>query len=190
MRRLLLLGFWTSVLVGAGAVAFAGATGDFIGYVVAGALACVAVLAVSEMCWSDPAGKTGLLGLVLGKRACSYAQDGDLLMDLREMEVVGVFVVATDLLAYLRGGAGSCLDQGRRREWLDDADLFLSWRAPRKTATSEARQLNDWEAAHERVRLLSSPGCMTVLVDGAGNRLLLPELNPVGRGRAAHPGRR
>ena len=190
MGRLLLFVFWTSVLGGAGAAAFAGATGDFIGYVAAGALACLAVLAVAEMCWSDQVGRTGLLGLVLGKRACSYPEDRNLLMDLRQMEVAGVFVLASDLLAYLRGGAGSYFDHGRRRQWPDDADLFLSWRAPRKAAASEARQLNHWEAAHERVRLLSSPGCLTVLVDGAGNRLVLPALNPVDRGRAAHPGRR
>lgn len=190
MRRLLIFGFWASVLGGAGALAFAATTGHFIGYVVAGTLVCVGVLALAEMCWSDQVGKTGLLGLVVGRRACSRPQDRDLLIDLRDLEVAGVFVLAGDLLAYLRGGAGSYADHGRRREWPDDADLFLSWRAPRKTAVSDACQLNDWEAAHARLRLLSSPGCMTVLADGAGNRLLLPGLSPVERGRAAHPGRR
>jgi hypothetical protein len=188
MRRLLLPGFWLSVLWGAGAAVYAGTTGHFVGFVLAGALACVAVLALAELCWRDQGATTALLGLVVGTRDCVPAQEADLLWDVSELEVAGVFVLARDFLAYLKGGTGSYSLHGRRNQWPDDADLFLSWRAPRKAVIDETRRLNGWEAAHEPLRLTSSSACPTVLVDRAGHRLVLPNLRPAETSRAAHPG--
>lgn len=190
MRRLLLPGFWLSVLGGAGAAIYAGATGQFIGFVAAGVSACLAVLAMAAMCWCDQGEKISLLDLALGRRPSPEESGHEVLVDVRAIQVAGVFVLARDFLVYLRGGSGSYSEHGVRRDWPEGADLFLAWRAPKRSTAEAARQLNAWEAAHELLHLLSVATRPTVLMDSTGKRLSLPGLSPADRGQAAHPGRR
>ena len=187
---MLLSGFWFSGLGSVASASLAATTGKLIGFVGAGVLACLAVLAMAAMCWCEPTGDVSLVGLALGRRPSPEDRGREVLLDVRAMEVAAVFVLARDLLLYLRGGTGSYSEHGARRDWPEDADLFLAWRAPQKSASAAARQLNAWQARHERLRLLSVAACRTVLTDSAGDRLLLPALGPVGRGQGARPGRR
>lgn len=143
------------------------------------------------MCWNDLGGTTSLADLVLGKKAYAEQGDPDVVIDVQSIEVAGVFLVATDLLVYLRGGTGTYRGPGtgQHSQWPDQAELFLAWKATKREAAEAARELNDWEAAHEPVRLVCATAHRTVLADGRNRRLTLPELSPVATGRAAHPGR-
>lgn len=107
MRRVLLPGFWVLVAGAATAVVLAAVAGRPFSFVVGGALACLAVVVVSAMCWDDVGGKTSLVYLLLGKRARAEDVGPDLLVDVQAIEVAGVFAVARDLLVYLRGGTSS-----------------------------------------------------------------------------------
>lgn len=192
MHRLLLSAFWASAIGCIGAVAFAAVASSPFGFVIAGMLACSAVLSVSAMCWDDLGGKTSLAGLLLGKKGYAEEDGPDVVIDVHSIKVAGVFLVASDLLAYLRGGTGTYREPGtgQRSQWPDQAELFLAWKATKRAAAEAAHELNDWEAAHEPVHLLCATARRTVLTDGHNRRLTLPELSPVGTGRTAHPGRR
>ena len=193
MRRLFLPGFWASAAGAAAAVVFGAAAGHPFVFVIAGVLACFAILMVSAMCWDDVGGKTSLAKLLIGKRASAEEVGSDLFIDVESIEVIGVFEVGRDLLAQLRGGTGT-YRPGSAREpipWPDDAELFLAWQTTERAASAAARQLNAWEAAHQPLHLLCATACATVLADRENRRLTLPTLSPLGgSGRATHPRRR
>ncbi|MHB1497337.1 MAG: hypothetical protein ACYCXN_05430 [Acidimicrobiales bacterium] len=193
MRRLFLPGFWVSATGAVAAVAFAAIASQPFVFVIAGVLACFAILMVSAMCWDDVGGKTSLAELLLGKRASAIEAGADLFLDVQSIEVVGVFETGRDLLAQLRGGTGTYRPSGAREPvpWPDDAELFLAWQTTERAASAAARQLNAWEAAHQPLHLLCATACATVLADHENRRLTLPTLSPLGGGgRATHPGRR
>ena len=193
MRRLFLPGFWISAAGAVAAVTFAAVAGHPFVFVVAGVLACFAILMVSAMCWDDVGGKTSLARLLFGKRASAEEPGSDLFIDVQSIEVIGVFEVGRDLLAQLRGGTGTYRPSGAREPipWPDDAELFLAWQTTERAASAAARQLNAWEEAHQPLHLLCATACATVLADRENRRLTLPTLSPLGGGgRATHPGRR
>ena len=192
MRRLLLPGFWVSAAAGAGAVIFASITSRPFGYVLAGLFACLAMIAVSAMCWDDVGGKTSLAHLLLGKKDQPHCAGPGPLIDVRSITVVGVFAVRKDLLAHLQGGEGTYRLGGlpERAQWPDNAELFLAWQMSERAAAAATRQLNAWEASHQPLRLVCGEASATVLADSDNRRLTLPALSQVGGDRATHPGRR
>lgn len=192
MRKLFLPGFWVSLVGAVGAVVFAAVVSRPFAFVAAGVLACSAVLMASALCWDDLGGKTSLAHLLLGKRAIAQASEADLLVDVRAIQVAGVFTLGRDLLLYLRGGRGTYFPAGttEANQWPEDGELFLAWKTSERGASAAARQLNAWESTHQPLHLLCAAGRATVLSDADNLHLTLPELSPIGRGRAAHPGRR
>lgn len=118
------------------------------------------------------------LKLLCGLVEHAHPGDLDLCLDVDATEVVGVFTVGRELLAYLHGGVGFRTDpEADEHKPCQIEDVAITWRCPgRRAARKLARRLNAWQVARTPLRLLSAQGRCAVLMQDERSWLTLPEI--------------
>jgi hypothetical protein len=180
VRRFLVPTFWVSLACAVAFFSFAAGSHRFAAVLGGYLFAWLATCAAIAMSWRDRDGCSSLFDVLLGRQPCATEDAPDLLVDLRSLEVTGVFSVARDILVCLHGGTGtySGTAPGKKIPWAEDADLFLAWQCPRKAAaTKTTQQLTQWQVSRACLRLLGGSCSCTVLMQDQRHRVLLPPLS-------------